>query len=675
AAHSSAVSHESDSGDSSDTGRDSLSFGGRGESREPEGFVEGVRAREVGPASSDVSPVSFDASDASHEPEGFGPRTHEDEHESIAFRGSDDSRDSGEFGAGDVDTREDDRDPLDADESRDGVTAENAGAHDVSEAEDAASRGFDESRESETTSSGRDVESFGGEYFADSADRSEHRLPNGPVGRGQFADNEPDVDYFSAATGSTAAAQDVNSRGITPSGLAHSAPFHTDEHDGGSTNGTTGGLFADPAQDAAPDNADFGYQSPEPRSYQAEPFGAAPGGLASDGFKPFGESDPPEVSTTFDAVPDIGRAPDGEIPDFGPAPTVEMNAADAMPKGRRAARREREDAATADPMAEPSTQDQPNARPHDEDVDGEFDAFATPPPPAAALPSQGPPAESVAQLRSRLDELGVAESRYQIGTPGPAAWTIEQAGEGWRVGWYDKQFVAPAVFEDVADASAFLLGKILLDTPGAPRPAAARGPLDEYDDDDYDHRVRRPVLPTPTEDDLFQPAAELFKPGAEPAAPAPRPAAVATANFDDEDDFEQRRPEPRPAPRKTDSRRPQDWPIQPKPGEPPLTLFRGKQLMELVPGTEIDRYGEPTGNLTYAAGTPFERRSLVPDWVSRPYRAYRVLRPTEALSGVAIAWFDQPGGGTAYLLTASVTELLDSGHLVEVSDREPPTRP
>ena len=85
-------------------------------------------------------------------------------------------------------------------------------------------------------------------------------------------------------------------------------------------------------------------------------------------------------------------------------------------------------------------------------------------------------------------------------------------------------------------------------------------------------------------------------------------------------------------------------------GEPPLTLFRGKRLLELQPGTEVDRFGSPEGNLTYVAGTPFEQRSLVPDWVHRPYHMYRVIRPVQALTGGAIPWFDQPGGGTAYLL-------------------------
>ncbi|UVS82046.1 glycohydrolase toxin TNT-related protein [Actinokineospora sp. UTMC 2448] len=121
-------------------------------------------------------------------------------------------------------------------------------------------------------------------------------------------------------------------------------------------------------------------------------------------------------------------------------------------------------------------------------------------------------------------------------------------------------------------------------------------------------------------------------------------------------------------------RRPQDWPIQPLRGEPPLTLFRGKQLIQLPEGTELDRYGDPSGNLTYAVGTPFDRRSLVPDWINRPYRAYRVVRATEALTGAAIPWFDQPGGGTAYVLPQSIAELVSNGVLEEIPDRQPPAR-
>ncbi|GAB2999476.1 glycohydrolase toxin TNT-related protein [Amycolatopsis acidiphila] len=116
----------------------------------------------------------------------------------------------------------------------------------------------------------------------------------------------------------------------------------------------------------------------------------------------------------------------------------------------------------------------------------------------------------------------------------------------------------------------------------------------------------------------------------------------------------------------------QQWRIQPMPGEPPLTLFRGKEMRELPAGSELDRFGGPNGNLTYAAGTPFEERSLVPEWVSRPYHVYRVQRPIEALAGVAIPWFNQPGGGAAYLLPASIEELVAEGDLIELDPGEPP---
>lgn len=114
------------------------------------------------------------------------------------------------------------------------------------------------------------------------------------------------------------------------------------------------------------------------------------------------------------------------------------------------------------------------------------------------------------------------------------------------------------------------------------------------------------------------------------------------------------------------------WPIQPLSGEPPLTLFRGKEMRELPAGSELDRFGGPNGNLTYAAGTPFEERSLVPEWVSRPYHVYRVQRPIDALAGVAIPWFNQPGGGAAYLLPASIDELVAEGDLIELEPGEPP---
>jgi hypothetical protein len=357
-----------------------------------------------------------------------------------------------------------------------------------------------------------------------------------------------------------------------------------------------------------------------------------------------------------------------------------------------------------------------------------------PAPPPAALPSQGPPAATLDALRVRLVELGVSLSAYRIGAPAERTWTMDQTPEGWRVGWYEREFVAPAVFEDVADAAAFLLGKIMLDggrraaaepaaAPGEPgiRPESGPPPVSRpepprVDDDpppasppggrpsaghlDGDRRPasepdsgrqpvnrpeggRRRLDPAVAEAaSLFTPAAEQATVEAEPVEPPsrdlPPPAPPLTikprepqptmAMAAPAQSVAVREPEPsRPATQTT-----QRWPIQPLPGEPPLTLFRGKRLTELAPGTEIDRFGDPDGNLTYAAGTPYAERSLVPEWIERPFHTYRVARPLQVLSGSAIPWFEQTGGGTAYLLPESVGDLLADGRLVEVPGRPRP---
>lgn len=109
------------------------------------------------------------------------------------------------------------------------------------------------------------------------------------------------------------------------------------------------------------------------------------------------------------------------------------------------------------------------------------------------------------------------------------------------------------------------------------------------------------------------------------------------------------------------------WKIQPLSGEPPLTLYRDKRMVMLPAGTEVDRYGEPDGNVTYAARTQYQHRSLPADWSNQQYHLYRLQRPIEALTGVAVPWFDQPGGGTAFVLPTSIRELLSDGSIVEVS--------
>lgn len=107
-----------------------------------------------------------------------------------------------------------------------------------------------------------------------------------------------------------------------------------------------------------------------------------------------------------------------------------------------------------------------------------------------------------------------------------------------------------------------------------------------------------------------------------------------------------------------------DGRIDALPGDPPLSLFQDLRRLRLQPGTLLDRLGRAEGNVTYLAGTPLPMRSLPPELVRQSSTVYRVCRPVEALFGEAIAWFGQPGGGTACVLPRSVRELLAAGVLV-----------
>jgi hypothetical protein len=111
-----------------------------------------------------------------------------------------------------------------------------------------------------------------------------------------------------------------------------------------------------------------------------------------------------------------------------------------------------------------------------------------------------------------------------------------------------------------------------------------------------------------------------------------------------------------------------DWPIQPLPGEPPLTLLDEKHIAVLMPGREIIRYGQPAGNLTFADGTEVSAMSLRPEREQQAPRRYRVLRALRTVSGQAVPWHDQPGGGAAYLLPKSVTEHLKDGSITELAN-------
>lgn len=97
---------------------------------------------------------------------------------------------------------------------------------------------------------------------------------------------------------------------------------------------------------------------------------------------------------------------------------------------------------------------------------------------------------------------------------------------------------------------------------------------------------------------------------------------------------------------------------------PPNRGFHGDPgRATLVPGTVVDRYGAPSGTFVSPQGTPFPARALPAQAASRPLNAYQVVKPIEADVGPAAPWFDQPGMGMQYELSAPVQTLIDSGHL------------
>ncbi|MET8798580.1 TNT domain-containing protein [Nocardia sp. NPDC004568] len=111
-----------------------------------------------------------------------------------------------------------------------------------------------------------------------------------------------------------------------------------------------------------------------------------------------------------------------------------------------------------------------------------------------------------------------------------------------------------------------------------------------------------------------------------------------------------------------------DWPIQPLPTEPPLTLLTQKRMAVLMPGRIVVRYGPPAGNLTFSDGTDFSTMSLRPEREQQGPHRYRIVRELRTLSGHTVPWHNQPGGGTAYLLPKSITEHLADGSITDSTD-------
>ena len=215
-------------------------------------------------------------------------------------------------------------------------------------------------------------------------------------------------------------------------------------------------------------------------------------------------------------------------------------------------------------------------------------------------------------LRARLEHHGVAPSEYGIVEPRRDVLVLEPAPgpDGWQVQFWDASrgpTGRPRVYQHAVDAAKALLAELLW-----------------RDDADEARETRRASERGPATHLVTEPAVES--------------AALPVAE------------------------------VQPLPGEPPLSLLRDRVAVLLPVGTVIDRLGGPEGNLTFASGTPFAHRSLPPDWQHRSHHVYRVLRPVPAVTGLAVPWFEQPGGGTGYVLARAIHDLLADGSLVEVVD-------
>ncbi|MCG8914502.1 glycohydrolase toxin TNT-related protein [Actinokineospora sp. PR83] len=103
--------------------------------------------------------------------------------------------------------------------------------------------------------------------------------------------------------------------------------------------------------------------------------------------------------------------------------------------------------------------------------------------------------------------------------------------------------------------------------------------------------------------------------------------------------------------------------------DPPVESFAGVTPV-VVEDIEVDRYGEPDGNLVFAAGTPFDQRGLPAGFASRPLRRYRLTGGAWQVAAVTSA-----AGGRGYVLPRPISEYLRSGHLVEVTRPDHPGLP
>lgn len=108
-----------------------------------------------------------------------------------------------------------------------------------------------------------------------------------------------------------------------------------------------------------------------------------------------------------------------------------------------------------------------------------------------------------------------------------------------------------------------------------------------------------------------------------------------------------------------------DWPVQPAPGDPPLTLLRNKRLTRLAEGTVVLRFGEEPGNLVHHQAVRFPTTSL-PLEREGTTSTFRLRRSLHVITGVTVPWANLPGGAVAYVLPKPIAEHESDGSLERI---------
>ncbi|WP_143130411.1 TNT domain-containing protein [Paraburkholderia sartisoli] len=97
------------------------------------------------------------------------------------------------------------------------------------------------------------------------------------------------------------------------------------------------------------------------------------------------------------------------------------------------------------------------------------------------------------------------------------------------------------------------------------------------------------------------------------------------------------------------------------------------ESITLQPGTLIDRFGNPMGTYTAAAGAPFNTRGLPAGAYDTPYNAYQVASPVTVQQSYVMSWFGSTTG-MQFQLPQSVNSLLEQRILAPVSLPKPPLK-